>query len=292
MKLKNISKRKERGIIALVLIIVVITFLPRLLDYWFPSERLEVDFESVNTLVAEIDAKKTTNLKGKSYVKKKRFKAPPSSFNPNDYTLEEWMNLGLSEKQANVILKFSKYGIKDNEQLKQIFVIDDELFQLIKDSTFYPEKQYANAVQNKAQFKNKAKKELLNLNTATIEELVELPGIGDYSAKKIVEYRTKLGGFVQVDQLLEIHNFPTENIEKFRHLIVTPANSIQRINVNTCTYKELVKHPYVTKNVANSIVKIRAKYQKYSNFDQLLESELISQELLNKLKPYLTLGDE
>jgi hypothetical protein len=48
------------------------------------------------------------------------------------------MQLGLSEKQAAVVLKFTSRGLKSNEDLQRVFVISDELFELIKDSTFYP----------------------------------------------------------------------------------------------------------------------------------------------------------
>ena len=41
------------------------------------------------------------------YSKKKKYKAPDSRFNPNTYTLSDWMNLGLSEKQSVVVLKFT-----------------------------------------------------------------------------------------------------------------------------------------------------------------------------------------
>ena len=78
-------------------------------------------------------------------------------------------------------------------------------------------------------------------------------------------------------------------IPSFKELIVIDATKIKKININLCTTEELAKHPYITRNVANSIVKMRAKWENYSNFGQLLESELIDQELLNKIQPYLTL---
>lgn len=45
---------------------------------------------------------------------------------------------------------------------------------------------------------------LLNLNTATIEELDRLPGIGPVLARRIVEFRERRGGFRRVEELLAI----------------------------------------------------------------------------------------
>ena len=44
----------------------------------------------------------------------------------------------------------------------------------------------------------------INLNTATVQELETLPGIGPGLAKKIVEFREKRHGFKSVEELLAI----------------------------------------------------------------------------------------
>lgn len=129
------------------------------------------------------------------------------------------------------------------------------------------------------------------MNTASAEELIALPGIGTFYANKIVEYREKLGGYHQKEQLLELWKFDVEKLNKISSDISIDNKRIQHININTATTEELAKHPYISWNVANSIVKMRLKTQKYTNFDALLESELIDKELLGKIKPYLAIEE-
>ena len=44
----------------------------------------------------------------------------------------------------------------------------------------------------------------LNLNTATQEELAQLPGIGEELARRIVEYREAHGAFESMEELMEV----------------------------------------------------------------------------------------
>ena len=46
--------------------------------------------------------------------------------------------------------------------------------------------------------------ERININTATKDQLLELPGIGDTLAERIIEYRTEFGSFYDVGELREI----------------------------------------------------------------------------------------
>lgn len=44
----------------------------------------------------------------------------------------------------------------------------------------------------------------LNLNTATVEELVQLPGIGEELARRIVEYRMTTGRFQNIEDIMKV----------------------------------------------------------------------------------------
>ena len=59
----------------------------------------------------------------------------------------------------------------------------------------------------------------LDLNTATVEELVSLPGIGDAKAAAIVEYREMNGPFERVDDLVNVSGIGDGILGSIRHLI-------------------------------------------------------------------------
>jgi competence protein ComEA len=59
----------------------------------------------------------------------------------------------------------------------------------------------------------------LNLNTATIAELTELPGIGDVIAERIVRFREENGPFRSIDDLIHVEGISTRTIDGFRDLV-------------------------------------------------------------------------
>jgi competence ComEA-like helix-hairpin-helix protein len=63
----------------------------------------------------------------------------------------------------------------------------------------------------------------LDLNTATIEQLEKLPGIGATTAKAIVDFREKSGPFRRVEDLLAIRGISKARLEKLRpYVTVAP----------------------------------------------------------------------
>ena len=284
-----LSKRNRRALLYLSLILLLIIYLPRI--YFFISEDEIISLHSFPSekWIKEKSQKTYFNeyqLKAKN-IKRVKFTKPLSKFDPNNYREEDWIRLGLSTKQAKVVLNFSKRGLYSNEDLKRIFVISEELFNLIKDSTFYSLKKGSTILIDKSI--SKSNPMLIEINSATEEELLNIKGIGPFFAKQILKKRNELGGFNQVSQLKEVWKMEQENFEIIEPFIKIDNSKIIKIELNSVNLDNLKKHPYVRWNIANSIIKIREQKGGFKNIEEIKESVLINEEMFEKLKPYLSL---
>jgi len=282
-----ISKRSKRGLLVLILVSLGLIFFPRVYMFFQKEEALVINSEQIAEFERTHKKFEKRNYSN-YYSKKKKYKAPDSKFNPNTYTLSDWINLGLSEKQSVVILKFTARGIYSEEDLKRIFVIPDVLFELIRDSVVYPER-FQNTP-NQETFKKQAKQiTVINLNTADTTEFMKIYGIGAFYAKQIIRYREKLGGFFKKEQLFEVWKMTPEAYDKIKDHVFISEKDVKRININSVTIEELKVHPYLKWNQANSIIKMRIQRNGFKNIEEIKESVLIDSETYEKLFPYLSL---
>ncbi|MGZ8770320.1 MAG: ComEA family DNA-binding protein, partial [Aeromicrobium sp.] len=59
----------------------------------------------------------------------------------------------------------------------------------------------------------------VNLNSATIEQLDELPGVGPVTSKSILDWRTKNGHFTKVEDLLDVKGIGQATLDDLRDLV-------------------------------------------------------------------------
>lgn len=287
MKKVTYSKATFRGVIIFGVLCVVIFLAPDIIKSLAPKDVIKIT-ELPEDVQEKIDKVQIQKERYKPRGKRKKYKAPPVRFNPNEYTLQDWKNLGLSEKQASVVLKFTKYPLKSNTDLKRIFVIPEELYNLIKDSTFYPKADQRMVYEASDRLPSKEKVNSVNVNTASIEELQTVKGIGPFFAKQIAKKRDELGGFYTTEQYMEVWKATPENTIQWESGLKIDENDIRRININTATAEELKAHPYITWNLANSIVKLRLQIGTFKTISDVKKSVLMTDELYQKLAHYLT----
>ncbi|MBQ5688815.1 MAG: helix-hairpin-helix domain-containing protein [Bacteroidales bacterium] len=117
-------------------------------------------------------------------------------------------------------------------------------------------KETRNNINKKVQ-KPIARSQKLNLNSADTTELKSLPGIGSFFAKNIVNYRNKLGGFIEKEQLLEVYAFDSTRMANIENLIIIDTIELRKVNINTDDFKTILRHPYIEYEDVKKIVNYR-----------------------------------
>ena len=79
----------------------------------------------------------------------------------------------------------------------------------------------AEAIPTGATSKEEAKEGKVNINTATVEELKTLKGVGEKKAEAIIEYRKKNGSFQTKEDLMKVRGIGKKLFESFQERIVT-----------------------------------------------------------------------
>ena len=121
------------------------------------------------------------------------------------------------------------------------------------------------------------------LNTADTTQLKTVPGIGSYFARKVVQYGQRLGGYVSVDQLDEIENFP---LDAKNYLVIGNAQP-HKLNVNQLSLDELRKHPYINFYRAKAITDYRRLHGPIKSLQDLRLSKDFPPEVIERLLPYV-----
>ncbi len=125
--------------------------------------------------------------------------------------------------------------------------------------------------------------ERVKLNTADTTELMHVPGIGRYYARQIVRYGQRLGGYVSVDQLGEIEDFPVEAKQYF----TIEGQTQRRINVNKLTLMQMCRHPYMGYARAKAITDYRRLHGRLQSLDELRACRFFTAEDIRRLEPYV-----
>ena len=125
--------------------------------------------------------------------------------------------------------------------------------------------------------------ENIDLNVADTSLYKKVPGIGSYYARRIADYAQRLGGFVSVDQLDEIENFPRDAKKYF----AVSTSQVRQLNVNRLSLNELKRHPYINYYQAKAIVDYRRLQGPLHSLDDLRLLPDFSDDVIRRLEPYV-----
>ena len=220
-------------------------------------------------------------------------------FDPNTADSTQLLRLGLQPWQVRNIYKYRAAGgvyrkprdfarlygltLKQYRRLEPYIRIKEE--DMPADNYFYAYEPIEERDTVRYPIKIQSDERIV-LNRADTTTLRKVPGIGSHFARKIVEYRRRLGGFYRVQQLLEIEDFPETAIAFF--IIPDSTQPKPCINVNRLSLNELKRHPYINFYQARDIVNLRNRGVRFSSIDDLRAVPSMADSTLERLLPYLS----
>ncbi len=215
------------------------------------------------------------------------------TFDPNTVTQKQLIELGFSVKTAAVFMKFRNKGFvfKQKSDLKKVYGVSDKFYAqlepyIVIETNVLTEKKI-NSNEGK-KFEPSAVKVLQNkleLNSVDSAALIAIKGIGNTYAKRILKYRSLLGGYVAIEQLKEVYGFNEELYLQVKDHFTLNTATIKKINLNTDEFKVINKHPYITYEICKSIFDWRKKTSiTATNLKDILKDEVLYQKLLPYLK--------
>lgn len=114
----------------------------------------------------------------------------------------------------------------------------------------------------------------------------------DYkTASRIVNFRDKLGGFLSMDQLLDVYSLSKLEdslIRKNFQLKTIPK--IKKININLADASELASLVYINNSLAQNIIEERLLREGFKSLEELKFVEQFPEDKLERIKLYLILN--
>ncbi|MDI6833132.1 MAG: helix-hairpin-helix domain-containing protein [Bacteroidales bacterium] len=285
----HISISEWKGIFVLAILIFFISFIPLTIDIFYKPQIK--DFNKLDSIATELQNNRALALEDKNNKSSANYdnwsinSLDPFPFNPNTISAQDFKKIGFTDKQTQSFINYRSAGAKfyTKKDFKKLYFINDEIYELLSPYILLPDSFIASK-----QSKKIKEQILVELNTVDSINLIKVPGIGGYRAKKILELRNKLGGFTDYDQLKMIYGFNDSLIETLKPYININPYIIKKININKASIKELARHPYIGYNLSISIYNYRQNHGNYNSVEELKKLKLINDSIYNKILPYIT----
>lgn len=289
-KIFYFTKQEKQGTIILLLLLLA-AFLWRLnINYFHLPDIDSIDTAEINKKIALLETRSSEYYNRQERKSNERENIVTSNkkfhFDPNTVTEEEMKLLGFSVFQRNNILKYrSKGGVfHKKEDLKKIYGIDDSVFDDLENLIFI----HRDFSYNQTDRNNKVNESIIiELNTADTVMLRSVKGIGEVYAKRILKYRNLLGGYYSLNQLLEVYGIDDSVYLNIRDNFRVDTQLIDKININTSDYIELIRHPYLEKKHVEAILHYLTLKNEITSLNELIKNNIISSEEGEKLRPYI-----
>ena len=224
-------------------------------------------------------------------------KAERFAFDPNTADSTQLLRLGLRPFIVRNIYKYRAKGgrFRKPEDFARMYGLGKEEYKSLEpyikiSSDYQPASSLISETEKSSTPKDSLRYpvklsvgEHIALNTADTTMLKRVPGIGSGYARAIVNYRNRLGGYVDVNQLLDIKGIPPEALQ----YIVLGNSDVKKLDVNHLSLNQLKQHPYLNFYQARALVESRRLHGPLRSAADLRLISDFTEDDIKRLIPYL-----
>lgn len=214
-------------------------------------------------------------------------------FNPDHFSVKDWLKTGFTERQAEAIVKYRNYlggSFISKEKFKECFIISSENYRKLHSYILLPEKtpeNFKNFTKNNT-VKTKIQYHTFDPNQLDLEGWKTL-GFSEKQAITILNYRNRnlRGSFKSLDDLQKCFVISAEKFQEMKPYIKLQEKQqektdFSKTDLNTITFKQLIEFG-LDERSAGSIIGFRKKLRGFMNKQQILSTYNIDQDLVQKL---------
>ncbi len=297
----HFTKGERTGTVILLILIAFILLITFLVPLIFKQNK--VDFSEFEKEIEKFQTMKEedsliSTLDDKSITEND----PPRLFffDPNSVSGKDLELLGMNRKVKNTWLKYREKGgsFDKKEDLRKIYGLSDSVYYILEPYVLLPEKDSLHQEEYNLTPKQKNNNEvwlrelpIIELNSADTLDLKKLRGIGSVYATRIIAFRELLGGFYSGEQLEEVYGLTTETVRMVLANTSVDTSLIRKINLNTATLNNLMRHPYLNRYQGKAILKYRKVQGGFNSVAEVKQNNLLPDTVFKKIRPYLTVED-
>jgi len=312
----SFTKKDRIGVLVLLSLIFVVVLLP----YLWPSKKMapvsKQELEKIHSQVAQLNktnaeapgaVQKDPEPEAGNYTGKKDYtkeRAALFYFDPNTLDATGWKRLGMRDKTILTIQHFLARGgkFKKPGDIGKIYGLPKDDYERllpfvqIKTEAGYQTKNveeakgYITAGKPVYPAKHFTRPGIIDINSADTTAFIALPGIGSKLAARIINFRNKLGGFYEVQQVAETYGLPDSTFVSIKSFLQCGSSVLHQIDINNADANTLKQHPYIRWQLANAIVQYRSQHGNFKSVDELRLITIITPDALKKMSPYLVAG--
>lgn len=213
------------------------------------------------------------------------------TFNPNYISDFKAYSLGLTVDQTDRLFTFRQQGnfVNSAEDFQEITGVSDSLLKLISPLFRFPSWINKKKKRVTPTVSKKIPTQIKDLNQVSLEELLLIEGVSSKLAQRIIAYKKLLTAFSLNEQLYEVFYLEQETADRIlQHYQVIDTPYIDKLNINTATFKEILKVPYINYELTKKLIRYREENILFQNLEELKKIDSFPLEKYRRIALYLS----